>query len=107
MLFDMSLLPRNNILCIDMKSFYASYECVDHGLDPLNDYVVVVADKNRRGSVVLAASPKMKSEYGIKTGNRLFIVAVEQEKERNEETAENKLTWRDIIVFLEAQGQMH
>ncbi|RAK14024.1 IMS family protein with HHH motif [Anoxybacillus vitaminiphilus] len=74
MLFDISKLPTNNILCIDMKSFYASCECVDHGLDPLKDYVVVVADKNRSGSVVLAASPKMKSEYGIKTGSRLYQV---------------------------------
>jgi DNA polymerase V len=74
MLFDVSLLPKNNILCVDMKSFYASCECVDHGLDPLNDYVVVVSDKTRSGSVVLAASPKMKSKYGIKTGSRLFEV---------------------------------
>ncbi len=74
MLFDVSLLPDNNMLCVDMKSFYASCECVDHGLDPLNDYVVVVADKNRSGSVVLAASPKMKQDYGIKTGSRLYEV---------------------------------
>jgi DNA polymerase V len=46
MLFDISCLPKNKILCIDMKSFYASCECVDHGLDPLEDYVVVVSDKN-------------------------------------------------------------
>jgi len=66
--FDISCLP----LCIDMKSFYASCECVDHGLDPLEDYVVVVSDKNRSGSVVLAASPKMKQDYGIRTGSRLY-----------------------------------
>ncbi|WP_012301082.1 DNA-damage repair protein [Geobacillus stearothermophilus] len=34
MLLDISRLPKNKILCIDMKSFYASCECVDHGLDP-------------------------------------------------------------------------
>jgi DNA polymerase V len=74
MLLDISRLPKNKILCIDMKSFYASCECVDHGLDPLEDYVVVVSDKNRSGSVVLAASPKMKQDYGIKTGSRLYEV---------------------------------
>jgi DNA polymerase V len=74
MLFDISRLPKNKILCIDMKSFYASCECVDHGLDPLEDYVVVVSDKNRSGSVVLAASPKMKQDYGIRTGSRLYEV---------------------------------
>jgi hypothetical protein len=74
MLFDVSQLLSHSMLCIDMKSFYASCECVDYGLDPLNDCVVVVVDKKQSGSVVLAASPKMKSEYGIKTGSRLYQV---------------------------------
>jgi DNA polymerase V len=74
MLLDISCLPKYKILCIDMKSFYASCECVDHGLDPLEDYVVVVSNKNRSGSVVLAASPKMKQDYGVRTRSRLYEV---------------------------------
>jgi DNA polymerase V len=44
------------------------------GLDPLNCYLAVVGDKERQGSVVLAASPRLKKEFGIKTGSRLFEI---------------------------------
>ncbi|WP_141432652.1 DNA polymerase thumb domain-containing protein [Bacillus sp. 03113] len=71
---DYSQMPHNQILCIDMKSFYASCSAVMEGLDPLQCYLAVVGDTDRSGSVVLAASPKMKKEYGIKTGSRLFEI---------------------------------
>ena len=73
-MIDYSCLPRQHILCIDIKSFYASCAAVMEGLDPLECYLIVVGDENREGSVVLAASPKMKKEFGIKTGSRLFEV---------------------------------
>jgi DNA polymerase V len=66
--------PRHNILCVDMKSFYASVSAVMLGLDPFSCYLAVVGDKERSGSVVLAASPALKREFGIKTGNRLFEI---------------------------------
>ncbi|MED4353560.1 UV damage repair protein UvrX [Schinkia azotoformans] len=69
-----SKLPQHKILCIDMKSFFASCAAVQLGLDPLTCYLVVVGDTDRDGSIVLASSPKMKSEFGIKTGNRLFEI---------------------------------
>ncbi|MEH7106276.1 DinB/UmuC family translesion DNA polymerase [Bacillus sp. JJ1764] len=71
---DYSTLPQNKILCVDMKSFYASCSAVMKGLDPLNCYLAVVGDKDREGSIVLAASPKLKKEFGIKTGSRLFEI---------------------------------
>ncbi len=71
---DYSRLPHQHILCIDIKSFYASCAAVMHGMDPLDCYLVVVGDRERMGSVVLAASPKMKKEFGIKTGSRLYEV---------------------------------
>ena len=64
----------HRIICVDMKSFYASCEAVMRGLDPLEAKLVVVGDINRNGSVVLASSPQMKKIYKIKTGNRLFEV---------------------------------
>ncbi|MCA0982841.1 UV damage repair protein UvrX [Halobacillus yeomjeoni] len=57
-----------------MKSFYASCAAVDRGLDPLTCPLAVVADMNRKGSVVLAATPAMKKQYGIRTGSRLFEI---------------------------------
>ncbi|RRJ54774.1 nucleotidyltransferase [Paenibacillus oralis] len=74
MKFDIAKFPRHDIFCIDFKSYYASVECVIRGLDPLNAYLVVVGDLSRRGSVVLAASPRMKKEYGIKTGSRHYEI---------------------------------
>ena len=73
-MIDYSKFPHNKILCIDMKSFYASCAAVSLGLDPLTCYLVVVGDNERQGSVVLAASPRMKSDFKIKTGNRLFEI---------------------------------
>ncbi|TLS36428.1 DNA polymerase thumb domain-containing protein [Pseudalkalibacillus caeni] len=71
---DYSAFPERNILCIDMKSFYASCSAVALGLDPLECYLAVVGDTERQGSVVLAASPKLKKDFGIKTGSRLFEI---------------------------------
>lgn len=71
---DYSTLPQNKILCVDMKSFYASCSAVMLGLDPLNCYVAVAGNLERQGSVVLAASPRLKKEFGIKTGSRLFEI---------------------------------
>ncbi|MEK3885871.1 Y-family DNA polymerase [Bacillus sp. FSL K6-3431] len=71
---DYSKLPSDKILCIDMKSFYASCSAVMLGLNPLKCYLAVVGNLSQPGSVVLAASPCLKKEYGIKTGSRLFEI---------------------------------
>ena len=58
---------------IDLKSFYASVECVERGLDPL-DTLLVVADRSRtEKTICLAVSPALK-EYGIPGRARLFEV---------------------------------
>lgn len=60
-------------ICIDLKSFYASVECVERGLDPLKTNLVV-ADKSRtEKTICLAVSPTMKA-YGISGRARLFEV---------------------------------
>nr|WP_092069319.1 Y-family DNA polymerase [Dendrosporobacter quercicolus]NSL47431.1 Y-family DNA polymerase [Dendrosporobacter quercicolus DSM 1736]SDL89148.1 DNA polymerase V [Dendrosporobacter quercicolus] len=73
-LVDFSRFPRRSVLCVDVKSFFASVEAVRRGLDPLEAYIAVVSDVRRAGAVVLASSPRVKSEYNIKTGNRLFEI---------------------------------
>jgi DNA polymerase V len=73
-MIDYNEMPRHQILCVDMKSFYASCAAVMEGLDPLESYIAVVGDKDRQGSIVLAASPRMKKEFGIKTGSRMFEI---------------------------------
>ena len=60
-------------ICIDLKSFYASVECVERGLDPLNTNLVV-ADKSRtEKTVCLAVTPSLK-QYGVGGRARLFEV---------------------------------
>ncbi|PLT34792.1 UV damage repair protein UvrX [Bacillus sp. V5-8f] len=71
---DYTTMPKHQILCIDMKSFYASCSAVMLGLDPLECHLAVIANKDRSGSVVLAASPKLKKDFGIKTGSRMFEI---------------------------------
>ena len=60
-------------LCIDLKTFYASVECVERGLDPFSTNLIV-ADPNRgKGSICLAISPKMKM-LGVKNRCRVFEI---------------------------------
>lgn len=60
-------------LCIDLKSFYASVECVDLGLDPMTT-LLAVADRSRsEKTICLAISPAMKA-LGIKNRCRLFQI---------------------------------
>ena len=66
---------------IDLKSFYASVECVERGLNPLTTNLVV-ADKSRtEKTICLAVSPSLKS-YGISGRPRLFEV-IQQVKKIN------------------------
>ncbi|WP_204498468.1 DNA polymerase thumb domain-containing protein [Aquibacillus albus] len=64
--------PRNDVLCIDMRSFYASVECLKNGLDPMQAMLAVVGDKKRSGSIILAASPELKRRHGVKNVSRYF-----------------------------------
>lgn len=66
---------------IDLKSFYASVECVERGLDPLNNNLVVADNSRSEKTICLAVSPSLKS-YGIKGRPRLFEV-VQKIKEVN------------------------
>lgn len=69
---DYSNYPRNDVLCIDMRSFYASVEAVKLGMDPMKVQLAVVGDTNRSGSIVLAASPTLKKKHGISNVSRFF-----------------------------------
>lgn len=60
-------------LCIDLKTFYASCECVLRGLDPFKTNLVVADPSRGKGAICLAISPKMKS-MGIKNRCRLFEI---------------------------------
>jgi len=65
--------PKRNILCIDLKSFFASCECIERGLDPFT-YPLVVANKTQgNGAITLAVTPYLKNK-GIKSRGRLYEI---------------------------------
>lgn len=60
-------------LCIDFKSFYASVECVERGLDPMTANLVVADPERKQGTICLAVSPAMKA-LGVKNRCRVFEI---------------------------------
>ena len=60
-------------ICIDLKSFYASVECVERGLDPLKTNLVVADEERTEKTICLAVSPSLK-QYGVGGRPRLFEV---------------------------------
>lgn len=74
--FDYSKEPSRDILCIDCKSFYASVEAVERGLDPLKVKLVVMSyqkdqsGQSRGSGLILASSPAAKKAYNISNVTR-------------------------------------
>ncbi len=60
-------------LCIDLKTFYASVECADRGLDPLTTNLVVADRERGRSTICLAVSPAMK-RLGVRNRCRVFEI---------------------------------
>ena len=60
-------------LCIDLKSFYASVECVERGLDPMKALLVVADPERSEKTICLAVSPAMKA-LGVKNRCRVFEI---------------------------------
>ena len=61
------------IMCIDLKSFYASVECRERNLDPLTTNLVVADTSRTQKTICLAISPSLKS-FGLPGRARLFEV---------------------------------
>ena len=59
--------------CIDLKSFYASVEAVERGLDPFKVNLVVADESRGKGAITLAITPAMK-KLGVKNRCRLFQI---------------------------------
>lgn len=74
-------MANRTYIAIDLKSFYASVECVERGLDPLNTNLVVADASRTEKTICLAVSPSLKA-YGIPGRARLFEV-VQKVQEAN------------------------
>lgn len=64
---------KEQYIAIDLKSFYASVECIERGLDPLTTNLVVADPSRTEKTICLAVSPSLKS-YGVPGRPRLFEV---------------------------------
>ena len=72
---------KRTYIAIDLKSFYASVECINRGLDPMKTNLVVADTERTEKTICLAVTPSLK-QYGISGRARLFEV-VERIKEVN------------------------
>ena len=77
-------MKQRTYIAIDLKSFYASVECRERGLDPLDTNLVVADESRTDKTICLAVTPSLKS-YGISGRGRLFEVK-QRVKEANTHT---------------------
>lgn len=66
-------MKKKTYLCIDLKSFYASAECADRGLDPFTTNLVVADPTRGPGALCLAVTPALK-ELGVRNRCRIFEI---------------------------------
>ena len=64
---------KRQYLCIDLKSFYASVECVERGLDPMTTRLVVADPTRTEKTICLAVSPALKA-MGVRNRCRVFEI---------------------------------
>ncbi|MBE5927215.1 MAG: DNA methylase [Lachnospiraceae bacterium] len=74
---------NRHYIAIDLKSFYASVECVERGLDPLTTNLVVADESRTAKTICLAVSPSLK-KYGLSGRSRLFEVIARCDKVKAE-----------------------
>ena len=70
--FDYSREPKSDIAFVDMKSFYASVECVDRGLHPLKTSLCVMSRADNSKGLILASSPMFKKIFGKSNVGRSY-----------------------------------
>ena len=68
--FDYSREPQSDIAFIDMKSFYASVECVERGFHPLKTSLCVMSRADNSNGLILASSPMFKKVFGKQNVNK-------------------------------------
>ena len=90
---------QRTYVAIDLKSFYASVECVDRGLDPLTTNLVVADVSRTEKTICLAVSPSLKA-YGVGGRARLFEVVQkvrEVNYQRQMQTPQHRLTGKSVF----------
>ncbi len=87
------IMSERSYVAIDLKSFYASVECIERGLDPLTTNLVVADASRTEKTICLAVSPSLKA-YGIPGRARLFeVVQKVREVNRSRKPGTPELTY--------------
>lgn len=66
-------MKERNILCIDLKSFFASCECIERGLDPFTTPLIVADPSRGGGAITLAVTPYLKKQ-GVPSRGRIYEI---------------------------------
>lgn len=100
-------------ICVDLKSFYASVECVERKLDPLTTNLVVADSSRTEKTICLAVSPSLKS-FGLSGRARLYeVISKVNELNRNRKLSLKSYNYLDLknsnikIDFLIAKPRMN
>ena len=89
--------------CIDLKSFYASVECIERKLNPLQTNLVVADRARTEKTICLAVTPSLKS-YGIPGRARLFEVIQKvnenKKKHADEHFEKNRFSHQRAFLYI-------
>ena len=89
-------------IAIDLKSFYASVECIERGLDPLTTNLVVADASRTEKTICLAVSPALKS-FGIPGRPRLFEVIQKVNLARGKRRNKQNIRRWISLLFIRAE----
>ncbi len=92
---------KRTYIAIDLKSFYASVECIQRHMDPLNTNLIVADSSRTEKTICLAVSPSLKA-YGISGRARLFEV-IQRVKEINIQRLDYAI--KKKLIAKDEQGQ--
>ncbi len=99
---------NRSYIAIDLKSFYASVECVERGLDPLTTNIVIADESRTEKTICLAVSPSLK-KYGIGGRARLFevIQRCREHRIRTGETIEYIIAPPRMQLYLDYSSRIY
>lgn len=101
--------PKDRVyIAIDLKSFYASVECVERGLNPLTTNLVVADSSRTEKTICLAVSPSLKA-YGIPGRARLFEVQqkLREVKQRTGKEVEYIIATPQMARYIEVSADIY
>ncbi len=95
-------------IAIDLKSFYASVECIERGLNPLKTNLVVADPTRTEKTICLAVSPSLKA-YGISGRARLFEVQqkLKEYKQRTGKEVEYIIAPPQMARYIEVSAEIY